>query len=107
MIELAQAAWLNVRLFSDDVAEIEGLATVADRAHALKSMIDAYGLPGVQRQGFFDLMVEYVVHDTAFQADEAGITRGSVDREALWGLAWRARSASWLLQNRKSLSGRS
>jgi hypothetical protein len=100
LVELAQAVWLNVRLFSDDIAEHEGLAPVADRARQARVMLDAYGLAKSDRNDFFDLIVEYVVHETAFQADEAEVTRDSTDQEALWGLAWRARSASWLLQNR-------
>ncbi|MDA1278577.1 MAG: aminoglycoside phosphotransferase family protein [Chloroflexi bacterium] len=35
LVELAQAAWLNVRLFSDDIAEIEGLPSLRDRADQL------------------------------------------------------------------------
>ncbi len=103
LVELAQAVSLNVRLFSDDIAEHEGLAPLADRAQQARVMLDAYGLTKSQRQGFFDLMVEYVVHDTAFQTDAAEVTRESTDQEGLWGLAWRARSASWLLRNRKVL----
>jgi hypothetical protein len=101
LIELAQTFWLNARLFSDDVAEREGLPPLADRARQLGAMVDAYGLTKGQRLGFFDHIIEFVVHDTAFQADEAGVTPGSTDREALWGLAWRARSGAWLLSNRK------
>jgi hypothetical protein len=101
LVELAQACWLNARLFSNDVAELEGLPPVAERARQLGAMVDAYGLSAGQRRGFFDRMIEFIVHDTAFQADEAGVTPDSTDREALWGLAWRARSGAWLLANRK------
>lgn len=66
-------------------------------------MLDAYGLSKAHRRGFFDLMIEYVVHETAFQADEAGITPDSDDHEPLWGLAWRARSGAWLLRNRTTI----
>jgi len=103
LVELAQACWLNVRLFSDDIAEREGLAGVGERAHQLGLMVDAYGLSKSQRMGFFELMLEFVVHDTAFQADEANVTPDSSDTEALWGLAWRARSAAWMLKNRAVL----
>ena len=101
LIELAQTCWLNARLFSDDVAERETLPSVAERARQLGAMVDAYGLSARQRGGFFDRIIEIVVHDTAFQADEAGVTPDTTDPEALWGLAWRARSAAWLLSNRK------
>ena len=101
LIELAQTCWLNARLFSDDVAERENLPSVAERARQLGAMVDAYGLSARQRSGFFDRIIEIVVHDTAFQADEAGVTPDTTDPEALWGLAWRARSAAWLLSNRE------
>jgi len=42
-----------------------------------------------------------VMCDTAYQADEAGITKNSDDPEPLCGLAWRARSWAWLVRNRE------
>jgi thiamine kinase-like enzyme len=103
LVELAQACWLNVRLFSDDVADKEGLGSLDERCNQLSAMIDAYGLNSDQRAMFFDLMIEFVIYDTAFQADEAGVTSDSSEQEALWGLAWRARSASWMLSNRQTI----
>lgn len=100
MVELAQTCWLNARLFSDDIAERENLAPAEERARQFGAMVDAYGLSRNLRVGFFDLMIELVVHDTAYQADEADVKPGSTDKETLWGLAWRARSAAWLLRNR-------
>jgi len=103
IVELAQACWLNVRLFSDDVAEIEGLADISTRARQLGAMLDTYGLAKSQRSQFFDRMIEFIAHDTAYQVDEASVTPKSKDTEALWGLAWRARSAAWMLRNRTEL----
>lgn len=103
VIELAQACWLNVGLHSDDVAERNGFPSVEVRARQLRAMVDAYELPRTQRAGFIDLMIEFVVHDTAEQANEAGVTPDTTDSEALWGLAWRARAAAWLYRNRKTL----
>jgi len=101
--ELAQACWLNAKLHSDDVAEIEGLPPLADRARQLRLMVDAYGLTATQRRGFVERIIEFVVYDTADQADEAGVTRDTTDPEALWGLTWRARTAAWLLGHRRTL----
>ena len=103
VVELAQACWLNAKLHSDDVAEREGLPPLADRAHQLRAIVDAYGLSTRRRRGFVDRIIEFVVHDTAFQADEAGVTPDTTDPEALWGLAWRARAAAWLLRHRHTL----
>lgn len=103
LVELAQACWLNAKLHSDDVAEIEGLPPLADRARQLRLMVDAYGLTATQRRGFVERIIEFVVYDTADQADEAGVTRDTTDPGALWGLTWRARTAAWLLGHRRTL----
>ena len=101
LVELAQAGWLNIRLFSDDIAEAENLPPVEQRAEHLRRFIDAYGLATSDRKNFFNLIVDFVMCDAAYQADEAGITKNSDDPEPLWGLAWRARSGAWLVRNRE------
>nr|MDQ2831677.1 aminoglycoside phosphotransferase family protein [Chloroflexota bacterium] len=82
LVELAQACWLNAKLHSDDVAELEGLPPLADRARQLRAMVDAYGLTAAQRRGFVERIIEFVVYDTAEQADEAGVTRDTTDPTA-------------------------
>lgn len=100
LMELAQACWLNAKLHDDDVARRDGLPPLADRAQQLRAMVDAYGLSIRQRRGFVDRIIEFVVHDTAEQADDAGVTPDTRDPEPLWALAWRARAAAWLLRHR-------
>jgi hypothetical protein len=103
LVELAQACWLNAKLHDDIVAAREGLPPLAERARQLRAIVDAYGLSARQRRGFVDRIIEFVVHDTAEQADEAGITPESSDPTPLWGLAWRARGAAWILRHRQTL----
>lgn len=103
LVELAQACWLNAKLHDDIVAEREGLPPLAERARQLRAMVDAYGLSAGKRHGFVDRIVEFIVHDTAFQADDAEVTPDTTDPEALWGLAWRARAAAWILRHRRTL----
>ena len=108
MIELAQACWLNAKLFSDDVAEREGLPSLEVRARQLRAIVDAYGLSTTQRRGLVDLIIGYAIHDTAEQADAFGVTRETVDPmpdgfPIIWGLTWRARSAAWIYRNRDTL----
>ena len=103
LVELAQACWLNAKLHSDDVAEREGLPPLADRARQLRAIVDAYGISAKQRRGFFDRIIEFVVHDTAEQADDACVTPDTTSLEPLWALAWRARTAAWLLRHRRTL----
>ena len=105
LVELAQACWLNAKLHDDIVAEREGLPPLADRAKQLRAIVDAYGLSARQRSGFVDRIIEFVVHSTAWEADEAGITPDTTDLEAPWGwaLAWQARAAAWQLRHRRTL----
>lgn len=103
LVELAQACWLNAKLHDDLVAEREGLPPLAFRAQQLRAMVDAYGLPPQQRRGFVDRIIEFVICDTAEQADEAGITPDATDPGPLWGLAWRARAGAWLVRHRAAL----
>ena len=100
--------WLNAKLYADDVAELEGLPPVADRARQLRAMVDAYGLSAKQRLGFVDRIIEYVAHDTAEQADEFDVGPDFNDPKPdgfplIWGLTWRARAGAWLWRNRETL----
>ena len=79
MIELAQACWLNAKLFGDDVAEREGLPSLEVRARQLRAIVDAYGLSTTQRRGLVDRIIGYAIHDTAEQAYASGVTLETVD----------------------------
>ena len=103
LVDLAQACWLNAKLFSDDVAQREGLPSLAHRARLLRAMVDAYGLATRQRRGFIDQMIEFAIHYTAYQADDAGVTPESTEPALIWALAWPARSAAWMLRHRRTL----
>jgi hypothetical protein len=107
MVELAQACWLNAKLHDDIVAEREGLPPLAERARQLRAMVDAYGLAARQRRGFVERIIEFVVRDTANEADSAGVmpdtSVDSLDRQVPWAMAWRARAGAWLVRNRQTL----
>ena len=108
MIELAQACWLNAKLFDDNVAEREGLPSLEVRARLFRAIVDAYGLSKTQRQVIVDLIIGYAIHDAAEQADAFGVTPGAVDPmpdgyPIIWGLAWRTRAAAWMYRHRDVL----
>jgi hypothetical protein len=104
LVELAQLCWLNAKLHDDIVARREHLPPLADRARQLADIVDAYGLTARQRRGFFDRMLELAVCDTAREADDAGVTPDMTTHPiALWAMAWRARSAAWMLRHRRTL----
>lgn len=104
MTELAQLAWLNAKLYDDIVAEIEHLPPLEDRAAQLVAIADAYGLTSAQRRGLLDRMIELAIADTAAEADGAKITPETTSHPvALWAMAWRARSAAWMIRHHRVL----
>ena len=104
LVELAQASWLNAKLHDDVVAELEGLPPLAERAAQLRAIVDGYGLPAARRRGFVDRIIEFVVCDTAFEADDARVTPDTTSHpQAMWAMAWRARAGAWIVRNRRVL----
>jgi len=104
LIELAQLGWLNAKLHDDTVARIEHLPPAADRARQLAAIVDGYGLTAAQRRGFVSQMIEFAVCDAAGEADDAAVTPETTAHPvALWAMAWRARSAAWMIRHRRLL----
>ncbi|MBN9388850.1 MAG: aminoglycoside phosphotransferase family protein [Chloroflexi bacterium] len=101
LYELARACWLFPQLHGDDVAERVGLASPEVRANQLRLLVEAYGLSARQRQGMFDRILEVAVCETAEEAVEGKVTPES--QGPLWGIAWRARAAAWMLRHRRLL----
>jgi hypothetical protein len=101
LMELARACWLFPQLVDDSLAAELGLPSPSKRAEQVRLLVDSYGLSASERVGMLDRIIEVVVHETANEATEANVTRGSVG--PLWGFAWRARSASWILKQRDIL----
>lgn len=104
LVELAQLAWLNAKLHDDLVARLEHLPPLADRARQLAAIVDAYGLTTRQRRGFLNQIIEFAICDTAWEADDAGVTPETTAHPvAPWAMAWRARSAAWMIRHRRTL----
>jgi Ser/Thr protein kinase RdoA (MazF antagonist) len=104
LVELAQLGWLNAKLHDDIVARLERLPPAAERARQLAAIVDGYGLTAARRRRFVDLMIQLAVCDTAWEADDAAITPETTEHPvALWAMAWRARSAAWMIRNRRTL----
>lgn len=103
LVDLAHAAWLNANLYSDDIAERNGLPPIEHRAGQLRAIVDGYGITAAEREVFVDLMVEVAIHSVASEADEHRVVPDTEGSPATWGMAWRARSASWMLRNRRVL----
>lgn len=104
LTELAQLCWLNAKLHDDIVARREHLPPLAERARQLAVIAEGYGLPTRQRRGLIDRMIEFAICDTAWEADDAAITPETTTHPvALWAMAWRARSAAWMIRHRAVL----
>ncbi|MEK4978028.1 MULTISPECIES: aminoglycoside phosphotransferase family protein [Bacillales] len=98
LVELARVCWLFPQLHDDDVAERVGLPDANARARQLRLLVDAYGVEPSLRTDLLDMIVEVVVRETAEEAIEQQV---SPETEGLlWGIAWRARSAAWILRHR-------
>lgn len=108
--ELAYAVWLNAQLHDDDVAEMAGLPDARTRAAHAHAILDGYQFSSKDRGPFFDRMIEMAVHAARAEAVMAHVHPDSteaVDEDGfpvLWAITWRARSASWMIRNRRVLS---
>ncbi len=103
LVELAHVAWLNVQLVDDDVANRVGLSPIEKRAQQLKLLADAYELPHDLRPELIQTMIDVATLDAADQAIEGNIKMDTTDPTQLWGLAWRTRSAAWMIRNKNIL----
>ena len=107
--ELAETIWLNAQLVDDDVAARQGLPDAATRARHARAIADGYGLAAADRADVVERLADVAIHSARFEAVDAGVTpesTGAVDATGypvLWGIAWRARSASWIVRHRQLL----
>ncbi len=101
LAELARMAWLFPQLHDDDVGERVGLPSPSVRAGQLRLLVEAYGLSATRRQGMFERILEVAVCETAAEAIDGHVTLES--QGPLWGIAWRARAAAWMLRHRVML----
>jgi membrane-bound ClpP family serine protease len=71
--------------------------------------VDGYGLVHAHRANFYDRLLDVAVHSARAEVLLHGVTAESTTAVAadgypiLWGIAWRARSASWIARNRQLL----
>ena len=106
--ELAEVAWLNAQLHDDDVAERNGLGSPAERARQLALIVDGYGLDRAGRAGLVDRMVEFAIRSARQEVIDHGVGPATASPTAdgfpvLWAIAWRARAAAWMIDNRGTL----
>ncbi|WP_193337291.1 phosphotransferase [Devosia beringensis] len=104
LVELAQLCWLNAHLFDDDLMERLSLPSLATRARYLRIIVDGYGLSAQERARLVPTMIDLAIADAANEAKQAVLTPDSTGPvDALWAMAWWARSAAWMGRNRAEL----
>jgi Ser/Thr protein kinase RdoA (MazF antagonist) len=103
LTEVAIAAWHSTQLYDDDIAAKNGLPAATDRLRQVRTFAEAYGLSMHERQHLTYRMIEFAVQSAANEVIEEKITPDSRDAPGIWGIAWRIRSAAWLLRNRSAL----
>ena len=101
--EIAGTAWLNAQLHDDDIAGRQDLPSAEARATQLRCFADGYGLAAEDRDALVTAMIEYAIRDSAAEAIQGRVTAEAGDPTALWPIAWRARSAAWMIRHRKLL----
>jgi hypothetical protein len=59
---------------------------------------------GLDTDGREVKIIEFAICDTAWEADDAAIAPETTAHPiALWAMAWRARSAAWIIRHRRPL----
>lgn len=102
LVELAQTCWLNAQLYDDDIAERDGLGDAAARGRDLRAIVEGYGLAQAERGVLVELMIAFAIHAAANEARLNDATPGKPEN-VLGAVAWRTRSASWMLSHRSLL----
>lgn len=104
MDEIAATAWLNAQLHDDDIGDLQRLPDPPARAAQLRLFCDGYGLVAAGRAVLVSAMIEYAIRDSAAEAVQGRVTAdGGGEVTALWPIAWRARSAAWMIRHRALL----
>jgi Ser/Thr protein kinase RdoA (MazF antagonist) len=99
--ELAHTGWLNAQLHDDELAQAQELPSAEIRIKQLRHFTDGYQLATKDRHALVQHLIDVAILSSASDALEAQITPESIgDTSIVWGVAWRARSAAWLVQNR-------
>ena len=105
--EVAQVAWLNAQLHDDDIAARNALPPAEERAHQLRLFVDAYGLSTDERAQLVTRMVDHAVRDAGNELAQArGLKMAKAPTDPSdpgWAVAWRIRSAAWLVDHRPLL----
>jgi len=106
--DLVNVVWLNVQLHDDDVAELNGLPPLHDRARQARVLLDGYRLAARDRARLVERMIEWAVRtarEEAIVCDVTPDTQSPAENgfPTLWAITWRVRAAAWMYDHRHEL----
>ena len=76
---------------------------MAEMMHETSDKPGPCQLATTDRRDFVTKMIEYAIRDCAAETIQAQVTPDQGDTTALWAIAWRARSAAWMIRHRHLL----
>lgn len=103
--EIAATCWLNIRFHDPDVDAVAPLTGLREKVALLEALLSGYGLSRDLWPAVVHAMSDYAIRDTAYEATRLDITASQVtaDESAEWRLAWRSRSAAWIVRHRAEI----
>lgn len=104
--EVAATAWLNVRFHDPDVDPTSSRSSLCDKVRGLAAFLSGYGVLSSDWPSIVSRMSDYAIRDAAYEATRLSISPTPGPQEpqnAAWRLAWRSRSAAWLVRNRETV----
>lgn len=103
--EIAATCWLNLRFHDPDVDAVAPLTSLSDKVALLAAFLNAYGLDRALWSAVVQGMIDYAIRDTAYEATRLKVsaTTRPADESTEWRLAWRSRSAAWMIRHRAEI----
>ena len=104
--EISATCWLDVRFHDPAVDLLSGATDLDKKIDLLAVFLDAYGLPRDSWTLVVRGMIDYAIRDTAYEATRLDVVPGRVpnDESTAWRLAWRSRSAAWIVRHQNRIA---
>lgn len=103
--EIAATCWLAMRFHDPEVDAVAPLTSLEEKVELLSVFLDGYRLDRALWHTVVQGMSDYAIRDTAYEAIRPSISADDVpaDDSAQWRLAWRSRSAAWIIRHRAEI----
>ncbi|MGP9680546.1 phosphotransferase [Brachybacterium sp. AOP3-A1-3] len=108
--EIAATSWLALRFHDPEVDAVAPLTNLEEKVELLSAFLDGYRLDRTLWPAVVRGMSDYAIRDTAYEAIRLSISANDApaddapaDDSAQWRLAWRSRSAAWIIRHRAEI----